>query len=77
MLLWLWCRLAATSLIGPLAWEPPYIAGVALRKRKEKKKDEKKIKLIGMFGPNDVPQAGKVIAWGPVQSIWTANQMVG
>ena len=23
-LLWLWCRLAATDLIGPLAWEPPY-----------------------------------------------------
>ena len=24
MLLWLWCRLAATSLIRPLAWELPY-----------------------------------------------------
>ena len=23
-LLWLWCRPAATALIGPLAWEPPY-----------------------------------------------------
>ena len=22
-LLWLWCRPAATALIGPLAWEPP------------------------------------------------------
>ena len=22
-LLWLWCRLAATALIQPLAWEPP------------------------------------------------------
>ena len=28
-LLWLWCRLAATALIGPLAWEPPYAMGVA------------------------------------------------
>ena len=27
MLLWLW--LAATALIQPLAWEPPYAAGVA------------------------------------------------
>ena len=23
-LLWLWCRPAATALIRPLAWEPPY-----------------------------------------------------
>jgi len=37
-LLWLWCRLAATTPIGPLAWEPPYAAGVALEKTKKKKK---------------------------------------
>ena len=24
-LLWLWCRLVATALIGALAWEPPYV----------------------------------------------------
>ena len=29
-LLWLWCRLVATALIGPLAWEPPYATGAAL-----------------------------------------------
>ena len=29
MLLWLWCRLAARAPIQPLAWEPPYAAGVA------------------------------------------------
>ena len=23
-LLWLWCRPAATALIQPLAWDPPY-----------------------------------------------------
>ena len=28
-LLWLWRRLVATALIGPLAWEPPYAAGAA------------------------------------------------
>jgi len=33
-LLWLWCRLAAAALIQPLAWEPPYAAGVALKKKK-------------------------------------------
>ena len=31
-LLWLWCRLAATGLIGPLAWEPPYASRAALKK---------------------------------------------
>ena len=28
-LLWLWCRWAATALIGLLAWKPPYAAGAA------------------------------------------------
>ena len=36
-LLWLWCRLAATALIQPLAWEPPYAAGAALKMREKKK----------------------------------------
>ena len=35
---WLWCRPAATAPTGPLAWEPPYAAGVALEKAKRKKK---------------------------------------
>ena len=30
-LLWVWSRPAATALIQPLAWEPPYAAGVALK----------------------------------------------
>ena len=30
-LLGLWHRLAATALIGPLAWEPPYAASAALK----------------------------------------------
>ena len=37
-LLWLWCRLAATALIRPLAWEPPYAADSALKGQKTKKK---------------------------------------
>jgi len=37
-LLWLWHRLAATTPIRPLAWEPPYAAGAALEKAKKKKK---------------------------------------
>ena len=35
-LLWLWYRLVATAPIGPLAWEPPYAAGAALKNRKKK-----------------------------------------
>ena len=34
-LLWLWHRLAAVALIGPLAWELPYATGVALKSIKE------------------------------------------
>ena len=34
-LLWLWCRPAATTLIQPLAWEPPYAVGVALKKKRD------------------------------------------
>ena len=30
----LWHRLAATALIGPLAWEPPYAVGAALKRHK-------------------------------------------
>ena len=38
MLLWLWHRVAATALIRPLDWEPPYAAGVALKRQKDQKK---------------------------------------
>ena len=31
MLLWLWCRSVATAPIRPLAWEPPYVMGVAVK----------------------------------------------
>ena len=37
-LLWLWHRLGATAAIQPLAWEPPYARGSALKRQKEKKK---------------------------------------
>ena len=36
-LLWLWCRPAVTALIRPLAWEPPYAMGVALKRPKKLK----------------------------------------
>ena len=43
-LLWLWCRLAATARIRPLAWELPHTAGAALKRQKDKKKKKKKKK---------------------------------
>ena len=42
-LLWLWRRPVATALIGPLAWEPPHAAGVALKVPKKKKKPKTNI----------------------------------
>ena len=35
--LWLWCRPAAKAPTGPLAWEPPYAMGVALKSQENKK----------------------------------------
>ena len=42
-LLWLWCRLAATAPIRPLAWEPPYAVAAAqeIAKKKKPKKQNK------------------------------------
>ena len=37
VLLWLWCRPAATATIRPLTWEPPYAVGAALKRQKDKK----------------------------------------
>ena len=36
-LLWLWYRLAAVALIQPLAWEPPYVMGAALKKERKER----------------------------------------
>ena len=40
-LLWLWCRPAAIAPTGPLAWEAPCAAGVALKRKKMKKKKKR------------------------------------
>ena len=37
-LLQLWCRPAATAPIHPLAWEPPYAGGTALKRPNQKKR---------------------------------------
>ena len=45
ILLWLWRRLAAIALIRPLAWEPPYASGTALKSKQKKFKN----KIVGFF----------------------------
>ena len=37
VLLWLWCRTAATAPIRPLACESPYATGTAFKRTKKKK----------------------------------------
>ena len=37
VLLWLWYRPEATAPIKPLAWEPSYATGAALKRQKNKK----------------------------------------
>ena len=43
VLLWLWCGPAAIAPILPLDWEPPYAAGVALKRPKKKERKKRKI----------------------------------
>ena len=45
-LLWLWHRLEAVAQIRPLAWEPPYAAGAALKRQKTKKTKQKNFPQI-------------------------------
>ena len=40
VLLWLWCRPAATPPIRALAWEPPYAARAALEKAKRQQQQK-------------------------------------
>ena len=47
-LLWSWCRLAAIVPIPPVAWEPPYAVGVALKRQPLPLKNKNKNKnLVG------------------------------
>ena len=47
--LWLWLRPAATAPIGPLAWEPPYVVGVALKRQKKKKALRKSLTTLSVI----------------------------
>ena len=45
-LLWLWCKPASAALIRPLAWEPPYAMGAALKKKERKKAKRKRKEVV-------------------------------
>ena len=53
-LLWLWCSLAATALIWPLAWELPSAACVALKRPKKEKKKVDLLREMIKCGPSQV-----------------------
>ena len=59
VLLWLWCRPAATAPSGPLAWELPYTAGGALKR--QKKKNPKN--LFTFIGWQHTPPCGSKSLW--------------
>ena len=46
VLLWLWCRPAATAPIRSLAWEPPYATAAAQEMAKRQKTNKKKDSLL-------------------------------
>ena len=46
MLLWLWWRPAGVAPIRPLAWEPPYAVGAALKKQNKNQNASGKRKSI-------------------------------
>ena len=48
--LWLWRGLAAVAPIRPLAWQPPYAVGVALKKDKRQKNKTKQKLIWVTFG---------------------------
>ena len=65
--LWLWCRQAATALIGPLAWKPPYAAGTALKRQKKNFQ-----KLPGP--PQRLPNSPGCPLADPAPATWTCSQ---
>ena len=67
MLLWLWLRPPATAPIRPLAWEPPYVMGVALEKVK-RQKDKKAPKKPLKYGVSTVAQWDKGHGFDPQSS---------
>ena len=56
--LWLWWRPAAIAPIRPLAWEPAYAVGAALKKREKKKRKPSFVQPLDVIAaaPRTVPE---------------------
>ena len=65
VLLWLWCRSAVTTPIGPQAWEPPYAVGVALKRQMDKKK-----RSMGRI----LLWCSRLRIWGVAAAVWVAAE---
>ena len=63
-LLWLWHKLAATALIGPLAQELPYVAHVAQKAKKKRRENH----CLGV--PAVVHRVKNATAGVPVVAQW-------
>ena len=83
VLLWLWRRPAAPSLIRPLAWEPTYSTGMAPEKTKNKqtnKKDKSFIHsfqtvIVSYYLPGNVlgPRATEIILYCRGDTCWISE----
>ena len=80
MFLWLWCRPAGVAPIWPLAWEPPYATGAALKSKSKKKKVQGKVrwktrrqKVTRREGRNRKHHG----VWTSLVWTWTRRQIFG
>ena len=62
MLLWLWHKPAAAALIRPVAWEPPYATGAALKSTHTKKPTQTWFVRTENLGSSLVAQWAKDLA---------------
>ena len=72
-LLWLWRRPATTALIRPLAWEPPYAMGAALKRQKKKKKRPRNSPTPSATGGH----SGRVAVYEPGSGLLPETETAG
>ena len=63
--MWLWCRPAATALIRPLNWEPPY---AMCSPKKTKRPKKKKIHITLQKGAKAEDMGKSLPQEGPIES---------
>ena len=59
---WLLCRPAAVAPIRPLAWEPPYAAGAALKRQNNNNNNNASVSLAILYGvslPKNTAEEGQ------------------